>query len=161
VVDDGRDALEAAKALLPVGGTASSSSARGISATASRAASSGRFGERRKQRRRLRVAPQRRRIERDGGTRFPLAARRRLDLDIAVDAVRARPPRDRREGGSGSPAYCAECHPPASNRDSSRQAMRRRAATARRALERRVVEQERTLSAASFTSNSTILYPCA
>ncbi len=46
--------------------------------------------------------------------------------------------------GSGSPAYFAECQPPASSRDSSRQSKRvGAAAAARRALERRVVQQER------------------
>ena len=83
VVDLHRDALEARKARPSNREAASSSSsARGSAGTASRAAVERLLGKRRQQRRHVRIAPQRRGVERDGGAGFALAPGRRLDLEL-------------------------------------------------------------------------------
>ena len=103
-----------------------------------------RLRKRREQRRHLRVAPQRGGVERHRRAGLALAPRHRLDLDVAGDAVRARPARDRRERGQRLARVFRRV--PAPRVEPRQLAPRQRvgaAAAARRALERRVVQQER------------------
>ena len=125
-------------------GSSSTSSARGSAGTASRAASSassenddssgGTSASRQSA-----VG-----IERDRRAGLALASGRRLDLDVARDAMRARPAGDRGERRQRLAGVLRRV--PAAGVEARQLAPRQRvgaAAAARRALERRVVQQER------------------
>ena len=138
-----RDALEPAEALPPVGGNVVDQErprqrGRGIARRVE-----GRLRERRQERRHLRIAPQRGGVERDRRAGLAFAAGHRLDLDVAEDAVGARPAGDRGQRGQRLAGILRGM--PAPGVEPRQFAPRQRVgapATARRPLERRIVQQE-------------------
>jgi predicted O-linked N-acetylglucosamine transferase (SPINDLY family) len=144
VIDVERDAFEPCEPRGPIGGQLVDEERAGQRGHGVARGLERRLRKRRQQRRRLRVAPQRGGVERHCGARLAFAAGRGLDLDVAEDAVRTRPARDRGERRQRFAGVFRRV--PAAGVEPRQFAPRQRVgapATARRTLERRIVQQER------------------